>query len=177
MINFVISILIGLLPDVIYYTFNITNIKNVKKNRIKLFVMIFIIYLLLNMIVRYNFYLYIIFDILIYLSLKIIYKSKITDFFLVVSLDIYLLAISGLSYILFNNYFISLTIDKVFLLGTLLVTHKLRNTYKLYCDMWDRNRFKRMPIKSITLRNISITTVNISILIVYLVLLYLMSFM
>lgn len=174
MFNFMISILVGLIPDVIFYTFNIVDIKNIKKHKILLFILVFITYLLTNMLFRYNLYLYLSFDILLYLIIKKLYHSKISDFFLIFSLDIYLLITSILCYVLIPNYVIALIINKIMLLSTLLISHKLRYPYSLYLEMWDRKK-KKMPIKSITLRNISLTALNIGIISFYLVLLYLTS--
>ena len=58
MIYFFISLLLGAIPDVLYYYLYITKIKEIKSRRIILFILILCIYLIFNLFIAYNFYFY-----------------------------------------------------------------------------------------------------------------------
>ena len=57
MIYFLISILLGAIPDVLYYYLWLKNIKEIKNKKFLLFLIILIGYVVIFMILRYNFYL------------------------------------------------------------------------------------------------------------------------
>lgn len=172
MINFLIGILFAAIPDSLYYYLLIKNIKE-KKHSLSLYLSIFSCYLLFNMVLTYNLYLYLLYIVFIYFSLKIIYKSKINDFFLILFIDTYFILISILCYFLIPNYAIALIINKILLFLPLLFKEKLIYLYKFYNKMWNRNREVEQPIKSLTLRNISIVVLNIMIIVTDLLLIYL----
>lgn len=170
-----IIMLICIIIDVMFYVVNILRIKEAKTHRIPLFILVLINYIICNNIVRYNLYLYLVFDILIYFILKLLYKSKINDFFLVIFLDVLFFICSGLCYIVPNMYEVTAVVNKLLLILIMLFSNKFSKVYKAYTLMWDRHREKKMPLKSITLRNISLTVLNIFIVTIYFVLLYLLS--
>ena len=58
MIRFIMSVILGVLPDVLYYFMYIKNIKGIKERKFLLFLLLFISYILLNLVVKHNFYLY-----------------------------------------------------------------------------------------------------------------------
>ena len=167
MMYFLISLLLGAIPDVLYYYFYIVKIKNIKSKKLTLFFLIFICYFTS---IGYNFYLYILTDILFYLIIKKLYKSKILDFFFIITLEIYMIILSIGCYFFIKNYFIAFFVYKVFLFIPLIFKNKLIKLYTLYYKLWNRHNYK--AIKSITLRNISLTILNTTIILIYLVLTY-----
>lgn len=173
MLNIILSLVLGAGLDSLYYYLYISKIKGIKNKRVLLYSLIFIGYVVLFMVLRYNLYLYLIFYIYIYLILKFIYKSQINDFFLLIFIDIYCIGTSAIAYFLIPNYFIALIISKIIIFIPLLFINKIKKMYCLYCKMWNRNYNNKMPIKSLTLRNISLVLFNSFILMTYLFLLHL----
>lgn len=175
MLYIFISLLLGMIPDVLYYVLLITRIKNVKEKKIILFILLAAIYIVTYMIFRYNFYLYILHGILIYLSLKLLYKSKINDYFLVSFLYSYYFINSLSCYFLISNYAVALVINKIMLFVPLIFNKKLQKLYQNYNKMWNRNNKRKYPIKSITLRNTTLLVTNILIVSINITLIYIMS--
>lgn len=175
MVNMILSLVLGAGLDSLYYFLYISKIKDIKEKKLLLYFGIFIGYVLLFMILRYNLYLYLIFYIYIYFILKFFYKSKIIDFFLLIFIDFYVLLISIACFYLIDNYAIALIINKIMVFIPLIFKKHLRKFYNLNYKMWNRNRKEKMPIKNLTLRNICITTFNIFIIINYVILLILIK--
>lgn len=167
----ILSIFLGLIPEVLYFTLFITYTKNIKEKRIKLFLLISLAYILCMFIQRYKIFYYVLFIVLIYLIMKVLYKKKtqIIDVFVILISFTYLYL---LSYILFlfikddlSNYYILYTLDRIILFIPFILNKEFNKLYKNYCKLWNRNDNEKRPIKSITLRNISLIIMNISIFI------------
>lgn len=179
---YVISILLGLIPEVLFLTLFLTKTKNIKEKRLKLFIVIAIFYFLSMLIQQYKTIFYVLFIFLLYLSLKIVYgkKAQIIDLFVA---SIPFMWISFLSYICFiflkedlSNYYILYIIDRIFLYIPLLFGKYLNLAYKEYCKLWNRNDKEKRPIKSITLRNISLLIINITIFLMNLYVISIINF-
>lgn len=173
---YTISILLGLIPEVLYFTLFITYTKNIKEKRFKLFVLTGIIYFLCMLVVMYKLVYYIAFVILFYLVLKFLYKQKIQiiDIFVITLSFFYLSTIAYIFFLLMNDnmdfYYLFYMLDRILLLLLLLFVpfifkNKLNSIYKIYCKLWNRNDKETRPIKSITLRNISLIAINFIIII------------
>lgn len=164
---YLISILFGLIPEVLYFTLFITYTKNIKEKRIKLFLLISIAYFLCMLIIQYEIIYYILFIVCVYAILKILYKDKtqIIDIFVFSLSTIYLTLLSYLGFIFFNddlsNYYTLYIIARILLFVPFIFKSKFNTLYKRYCKLWNRNDKEKRPIKSITLRNISLIIVNI----------------
>ena len=72
----ILSIFLGLIPEVLYFTLFITYTKNIKEKRIKLFLFISLAYVLCMFIQKYKIFYYVLFIALIYWIMKIVYKEK-----------------------------------------------------------------------------------------------------
>ena len=169
--NFIMSMLLGVIPDILYYYLYIKKIKNIKKKKIIFTILLFISYMITNILVTYNFYIYILFDILLFFIIKWLYKSQINDFFLVITLDLYLFICSIISYFLIPNYFVAFILYRILLFAPLIFKNKIKNIYEQYCNLWNRHDNKG-KIKSITIRNIVLIMLNLSIIILYFSLFY-----
>lgn len=169
-----LSIIFCTIPDTIYYYLMIKNIKNLKSSK-KLYLLIFVGYIFIYMVFQYNLYLYLVFYIYIYWILKLLFKSKINDFFLMLFVDFYYIILSIICYFLIPNYFLAYLLNKILLFIPLIFKNKLRKMYILYTKMWNRNREVKQPLKSITLRNICVVLLNITIVILNFCLLYLLN--
>lgn len=175
---YVISVLLGLIPEVLFITLFLTSAKNLKEKRIQLFFVIAIFYFLSMLIQQYKTIFYVLFIFLLYLSLKIVYgkKTQIVDLFVA---SIPFMWISILSYICFiffhedlSNYYQLYILDRIVLFLPLIFWKYYNKLYIKYCKLWNRNDNEKRPIKSITLRNVSLLIVNITI---FLMNLYVMS--
>lgn len=157
----IISILIGIIPDVTFFTLFNSFLKNLKTKRVKLFLMIFVSYLLCITIKRYNLLYYTLFIGAIFMSLKVLYKeeTEMLDLVIVTAELSYILICSWVSSILFKNninyYYFALILNKVLILMPLLLKNRLNKMYQCYIKLWDRRFLKKRIFKSITVRNVS----------------------
>lgn len=170
-IQFIISLFLGILPDVFYYFIYIKKIKEIKSKNILFFILIFINYIVCIMLIQHQFYLYIIQDIVMYLIIKKLYKSQINDMFLIIFLELYMLILALISFNLINNYLIAYITYRVLLFLPLLLKNEIIECYKKYTKLWNRHNIPN-KIKSITLRNISLVVLNIMIILMYIILLH-----
>lgn len=166
-LQLLISILLGLLPEVLYFTLFISYTKNIKEKRLRLGILIAVAYVLSITLVPDNIYSYLGFIVMVYLILKLFYKKKtqITDLFIICLAYLYL---NLLAYICFlfikdnmNLYFILYVVDRIFLFIPFIFRNSFNNLYKKYYSLWNRNYEKKQPIKSITIRNVSLIFLNI----------------
>lgn len=175
-LNTVISVFLGLIPEVLYFTLFLINTKNIKEKKIRLFLLIALVYVLCIMISRYKLLYYVVFIFLIYGILKLLYKSKaqIIDIFVFGISTLYLTILSFLIYIPnnLNQYLICLVINRILLFVPFIFKNKFNILYIKYCGLWNRNYNKKNPIKSITLRNISLISINCIIFLINIICLY-----
>ena len=172
--NFLLSLFLGKLPDVLFSWVFITEIKETKTKRLIFFILGFVVYVFCITQIRYQLLLYLVLDVILFLIMKLLYKSNITDFFLIIVLDLYLFICSIISYMLIPNYYIALIVYRLILFLPLIFINKLRNIYKQYKTLWNRHNEKG-KIKSITIRNIVIVLLHITILILHFALIYILS--
>ncbi len=164
---YILSILLGLIPEVLYFTLFITYTKNIKEKRIKLFLLISIAYFLCILIIQYQVIFYMLFVVLIYIILKLLYKNKvqIIDIFIISIAYLWMLILSFALMIFvkkdLSNYMFIYTIQRILLFFPFIFKNKFNMIYKKYYKLWNRNDKETRPIKSITLRNISLILLNI----------------
>lgn len=164
MINFMVSLLMGMLPEVLYFTLSICFIKDIKKQRLKLFSLLVIGYIVLIMVCRFQLLFYLGYIVYVYIVLKKLYKSKIIDLFIVSVVSAYLTLVSFISFKLIDTYMLAYLINRLMLFIPIFVlNYKLNDFYNVYYRLWDRHEGNK--IKSITIRNISLVFVNILIVI------------
>lgn len=174
MVNFIVNIFLGMVPDILYLTLFICFAKKLKEKRIKLFVLLAIGYILLIMILQYKFLFYIAFIIYAFLILKLLYKSHISDFFLVSVALFYMTLISYIGYMLLSgNYVLYYIVERIVLYLIFIFKNKFNVVYNKYLSLWNRN--DNGKIKSITLRNGSLLFVNSFIIILDLIIIYIVS--
>ena len=160
MINFIVSILLGLIPEVLYFTLFLVYCKNLKEKRLKLFGLLALGYIALIMICRYQLIFYVAYVIYSYLVLKWLYKSHILDLF-VCSVGLSYMTIVGLvGYLLIGHYYvIYYIIARLVLYAVFLFRNKFNKVYLMYRGYW--NRKDNNKIKSLTLRNASLVFINL----------------
>lgn len=163
---YVLSVFLGLIPEVLYFTLFISYTKNIKEKRVKLFLLISVAYFVCMLIQQYQLIYYIIFVLLIYLILKLLYKKKtqIIDVFIIGLSYLWITLLSIILFVLLkndlSNYYMLYIVDRIFLFLPFLFKSKFNILYKKYCNLWNRNDKEKRPIKSITLRNISLILLN-----------------
>jgi len=172
-INSIISIIIE--GFFIYFIFK--KIKNIKRRNIPFFIGIIASFVLSGIIISFNYnlqlYYYIVFNILIFITAKILYKKEvyILDFIIIAYIQLILLTMNLpfmflymnniLNYSMEVNYLLCSLAAKTFILITLIVFNrvKLNKYYKIFIDLWDRRDDGQ--IKAVTIRNLSLILLNI----------------
>lgn len=164
MIRIILSLILGILPQTLFFEFFVINIKGIKKKRLLLFILLYILCILLNMIIRYNLYLYLLYTPLYYVILKLLYRNKvqIIDVFIIALSFAVMMTISALCSLIYKNnynlYWIAYIVNNILLFATLLFKKHFQKFYKFYCRNWNRKDGNK--IRSITLRNISLISLN-----------------
>lgn len=177
------GIILGLLPEVLYFTLFLIYTKNLKEKRIKLFLLISLAYVLCIMINQYKTIYYISFIALVYCILKLLYgqKVQIIDVFVFSISMIYLTLLAAFSLMLFtddlSNYYMLYIIARILLFIPFVFKNKFNVLYQKYCKLWNRNDKEKRPIKSITLRNISLIIINVTIFIINIATLSIINFL
>lgn len=178
LIQLLISIVLGLLPEVLYFTLALIYTKNIKEKRLGLGILISVAYVLCLFIQRYQVIYYVAFITLVYLILKLLYKkqTQIIDIFVFSIIFSVLCLLSTLCYFvglkLNINYYVSYIILRILMFMPFIFKNKFNVLYKKYCSLWNRNDKEKRPIKSITLRNVSLIILNLFISAINIVCLY-----
>lgn len=164
MTNFIVGLLMGMLPEVLYFTLSICFIKDIKKQRLKLFSLLVIGYIVLIMVCRFQLLFYLGYIVYVYIVLKKLYKSKIIDLFIVSIVSAYLTLVSFISFKLIDTYMLAYLINRLMLfIPIFILNYKLNDFYNVYYRLWDRHDGNK--VKSITIRNISLVFINMLIVI------------
>lgn len=176
--SFLISLILGMIPELLYFTLYISIYKK-KKFSFLILILTMINYIVTGIFTMYNPYSYIIFIFLEFIILKLLYKKEtnITDLFFIMYGSMYLSLVSTVSFLFvkenFSNYYILYVISRIILFLSLLLKDKLNCLYIKYNRYWNKNSDdKKIKIKSITLRNISMIIFNTFILLIYVLVLY-----
>ena len=180
MLYIILTIFVGMLPEVLYFTKIIEYSKNLKEHKIKFLALMTLVYVLCILVSQYKTLYYLAFIFLSYFVLKILYKknAKITDIFLVLIAYIYLTFNAVVCHMFLkedlSNYYLITIINRFTLFIPFIFKNKFNILYKKYMKLWNRNDTEKRPIKSITLRNISLICLNIFIFIANLILINIM---
>jgi hypothetical protein len=166
--NFIISLILGMLPEVLFFTLFLIFTNDLKTKRLKLFGLLVLGYISLIMILRYEFLFYIGYVIYAYLILKLLYKVHISDLFVFALSFSYVALLSYFIYkFMSDNYYLAFAIDRILLFVPFIFKKYLRLAYLKYLSLWNRNDKEERKIKSITLRNISLIFINLLIVLLY----------
>ena len=180
MLEVLTNILLGSLFEIMFISVMFYKIKNIKLNKILLFINTFIIYYLSGFLTQYDYHnqylFYLIFNVLLFLCFKLIYKRKIIliDMFVIYYIGVVLTFSCLIMMKIIGYNLLFMYLNRMILLIILLISSKLNRLYKIYCYNW--NRHKDNKIKAITLRNITIISCNLMLYIInYFVLNYLIK--
>ena len=160
--NFIISLLLGMLPEVIYITAMTSYLEGMKTKRIRLFLLNCLGYIVLIMICRFELIFYIAYIIYLYWVLKLNFKVHITSFFMI---SVVFSSIAWVSFIcsFWSNYYVGYIISRFMLVILYLCRDSFYILYRRYKACWNRNTTHK--IKSLTLRNCSLVFINITIIV------------
>ena len=179
--SMVVSI-VACLFEIVFIYFVFIKSKNLNKNRLKIFLVIAVIYLLCGLLTRFNYntqiWFHILFNILSFWGIKLFIKIDILfiDFFIIGYAGFILTLINGVYITMIINLFgqTDLTYLLYFVLTMLtmlfvmfFISFNADKLYKKYVSIW--NRRDDGQIKAITVRNVSLICLNISIYIAHLV--------
>ena len=163
-----LEVLLGQIPEAIYFSLFLIFAKNLKEKRILFTVIMVFEYLLLLHFIKFNVLFQFAYTFMTFLTLKVLYKDKaqITDIFAFSVASLYLIFVSILSYSIvyftLKVYMVSVILNRLILYISLFVLKsKINIYYKKFKYFWNRHREKKVKIKSLTLRNISIILFNV----------------
>lgn len=174
-----IEILLGQLPEAIYFALFMILSKGLKTKRTTYIILSCIYYLILLNAFPYNTWSHVLFFIFTYITLKYLYKerSQITDVFtlgiaslliVVISILIYFILSKFTAYIILGNI-----VQKIILFSVLfLLRNQLPKIQGLYNKLWNRNDKIPKRIKSTTFRVLNVVTFNFMFYVINIFLLY-----
>ena len=164
----ILEILLGHIPEAIYFALFIIFAKKLKTRRIIFVIIAVVEYLLVFNVIRYSIWSHIAFFILMYLLLKVLYKDKaqITDIFSLSIASVILVLECIISYIVVKlfttNFYVYAVVAKLILFTFLMIIRpKLNNIQKVYKKFWNRNDKVVKKMKTTTFRAINTIAFNI----------------
>ena len=162
-----IEILLGQIPEALYFAIFMIFVKQLKTKRLVFILLMILEYVLLKYLIHYNMYFQIAYTFFTYIILKVLYKerSQITDIFTFTIGSIILIIISALCGMLYITnllpYMVCLALNRLLMFGILFIFNsKLNKIQKLYKTMWNRNDKVKKKIKSTTFRSINVVVFN-----------------
>jgi hypothetical protein len=165
-----LQLFLGQIPEAVYFALFLIFTKKLKTHRLIFCIIVLIEYLLLVNLFPFNLWFHVGLTIMVYLSLKVLYKERaqVTDIFTLGVASILLITVSMINYILFCNVlnvnFVTSAITQKILLFIilLLLKPKLYNIQKLYKRLWNRNDKVPKKMKTTTFRAINVVIFNMT---------------
>ena len=162
-----LELLLGQIPEAIFFALFMIYAKNLKEKRVLFILLMIAEYLLAKHTFTYSWLFHISYMIIIFITLKYLYKEKsqITDIFLIIYSYVIMLFLSLVSYIpiliFINNFFVSLIINRILMiLFLILFKDKLIILQNFLKKKWNRKKDNK-GIKSTTVRCINLVIFNL----------------
>lgn len=163
-----LELLLGQIPEAIYFALFMIFTKELKSKRILYIVLMIAEYLLLKHFIIYNIWFQIAYTIAQFIILKILYKEKaqIIDIFTFTIASAVLILCCGILYFIvwktINNYIVYVILNRIILALFLVIFHnKLHKIQDLYKLLWNRNNKKKTKMKSTTFRAVNLVIFNV----------------
>ena len=163
-----LELLLGQIPEAIYFALFMIFTKELKSKRFLYIVLMIAEYLLLKHFIEFSIWFQIAYTLIQFIILKILYKEKtqVTDIFTFAIASIILILSCGILYFLvwktINNYIVYVVLNRMFLMLFLIIFHnKLHKIQDLYKLLWNRNDKKKTKMKSTTFRAVNLVIFNI----------------
>ena len=173
-----LDILIGQIPEAIYFALFMIYAKNIKTKRVLFIILMVLEYVFLLHLMPYSIYPKIVYIVISYVIMKMLYKEKtqIIDIFVFI-LSVVILGFISVPLLFLNNIigniYITCIISKIIIFSLLfLFKNKLFTFYKVYYKHWNRNDKEKRKIKSLTVRNISVIAFNITFYLTNIIIIY-----
>ena len=164
----VLQLLLGQIPEAIYFVLFMIFTKRLDKKQILFTVLMIIEYILLFNFTPVTIWSHVLYFVITYIILKILYheKSQITDIFTLGIASILLMIISGICYLIISitikDIIICTILAKILLFISLyLLLNKLPKIQNMYKKFWNRNDKIPKPMKSTTFRCINLILFNV----------------
>lgn len=168
MIENILQIIVGQVPEAIYFSLFIILTRGFKENRLKFTLAIVLEYLLLMNSLPYSVWSHLLFFILTYLIIRLVYKEKaqVTDIFTIAIASLAMIIVNAILYyigmVTYNYYPIYVVLTRISMfLGLFLVRNKLPKLQKLYNKYWNRNDKIPKRMKSVTFRALNTVVFNL----------------
>lgn len=163
-----LELLLGQIPEAIYFALFMIFTKELKTKRILYTILMIVEYILLKFFIEYNIWFQIAYTIAQFIILKILYKEKaqITDIFAFAIASAVLILCCGILYFIvwktINNYIVYVILNRIILALFLIIFHnKLHKIQDLYKLLWNRNDKKKTKMKSTTFRAVNLVIFNV----------------
>ena len=175
----ILEMVLGQIPEAIYFSLFMIFTKQLKEKRLLFILLMTIEYLIIQKLIHFDIWLQIIYTAFVFVILKILYKEKsqITDIFtftissilmIIVDIPLYFIVHS-----ITDNFIIYVLIARFTLFSVLILSrNKLPKIQNLYKKLWNRNDDKKKKIKTTTFRGLNVVIFNITFYIINLVMLY-----
>ena len=187
------TILLGLIPEAIYFVIFILLTKQFKEHKILFTTILVIEYVLIFSTLQFNSYAHLLFFIMTYCLMKILYniiikgerirmkilykeKCQIIDIFTLGIASIILVVLSAISFLLLRfNMILAVIFGRILIFTFLFVMKsKLHLIQDVYKKLWNRNDKIKKKIKSTTFRAINVIIFNLMFYIINLGMLYML---
>ena len=172
------QLLLGQIPEAIYFALFIILVKNIKEKRVLFTVLMILEYVFLKYFLVYNIWFQVMYFILSFIIMKMLYRDKtqVTDIFTLGIASIILVITSAIPYVIIyftiHNMLIYVILNRIIIFTLLFVfRYKLQNINKLYYKLWNRNN-KPKKMKTTTFRALILVIFNISFVIINLGILF-----
>lgn len=178
----VLEIILGQIPEAIFFSLFMIFTKRIKEKRILFIILMIIQYLLLKKVFVYNVWFNISYTFMTYVILKVLYKDKaqLTDIFTFTIASMIIVISSPILYFIIwktiNNFIVYVILHRIFLILFLIFTNnKLYKIQNLYKKLWNRKDSELKFIKSTTFRAMNIVIFNIVFALINLLLVLLLT--
>lgn len=160
-------LLLGQVPEAIYFALFMIYTKRLKEKRILFIILMIMEYILLIKLFPFNVWFQILYTFMTFLTLKVLYKEKsqVIDIFTFSIASVILMISSAIMY--FISYFtyydtcLCTILHKILLFTFIFIfKNKLYNIQALYKKIWNRKFNKTYKIKTTTFRAINVVIFN-----------------
>lgn len=164
------NIIFGMLPEILYIWYSMVTIKNMKKHRLLLLLLIAASYILCGILVNftydYQYFVYVLLSVLIFISCKLLDKhTNILDLFFGYYSIMFINYTSLIMMKLFGYTLLAQNLSKCMLIVGAGITYLYGTKLYQFClSQW--NRSSNNKIKAITLRNLIIISTNVLLFII-----------
>lgn len=172
------QLLLGQIPEAIYFALFMMLVKNIKEKRILFTILMILEYVFLKCFLVYNIWFQAMYFILSFIIMKMLYRDKtqVTDIFTLGIASIILVITSAIPYVIIyftiHNMLIYVILNRIIIFTLLFVfRYELQNINKLYYKLWNRNN-KPKKMKTTTFRALNLVIFNISFVIINLGILF-----